>query len=240
LQFLATYTNSKSIDDSSVGGGGLTWLGGSLSNVLPNPWDHRAERSLSQFDISQVLQFSYVYELPVGRGKRFGHDMNPVLNAFIGGWQTNGIWRFDTGQPIILTLAGGTSIPTWGPQRPLLLAPLKRAPGLNLNQYFACGQPDCSDVVTAPPAYGFGNTPKVQPNLRAPGTRTGALSLFKEFNLALLREGARLEFRAETFNALNHPQFSPPASTWGNGDFGVISSQANKPREMQLALKLYW
>jgi hypothetical protein len=65
---------------------------------------------LSQFDISQILQFSYVYELPIGRGKRFGGNMNPALNAVVGGWQTNGIWRFDTGLPIILALSGGQSI----------------------------------------------------------------------------------------------------------------------------------
>jgi len=240
LQFLATYTNSKSIDDSSVAGGGVTWLGGSLDNVLPNPWDHRRERSLSQFDISQVLQFSYIYELPIGRGKKIGGNMNPVLNAIIGGWQTNGIWRFDTGQPIILSLSSSASIPTFGPQRPDLLAPLKRASGLNLNQYFACSQTDCSDVVAVPAQYTFGNAPKVQPDVRAPGTRTGALSLFKEFNLAALREGAHLEFRAEAFNALNHPQFLAPNSVIDSGEFGKITDQANHPREMQLALKLYW
>ena len=254
LQFLVTYTNSKSIDDSSVGGGGLTWLGGSLNNILPNPWDHKLERSLSQFDISQVLQFSYIYQLPIGRGKRLGGNMSPVLDAIVGGWQTNGIWRFDTGQPIILTLSGSASapIPTWGPQRPYLVAPLKRAHGLNLNQYFACAQSDCSDIVMAPDDYytnvvgiptsccAFGNAPKVQPNLRAPGTRTGALSLFKEFNLSPLREGARLEFRAEAFNALNHPQFAPPNSTVDSGQFGLITQQANSPRQLQLALKFYW
>ena len=240
LQFLATYTNSKSIDDSSVGGGGLTWLGGSLNpngvgNILPDPYDHRRERSLSQFDISQVLQFSYVYELPIGRGKKLGGNMGPVLNAIVGGWQTNGIWRFDTGQPIILFLNGGTGIPTFAPPRPDLLAPLKRAPGLNLNQYFAN-----PEVAVAPAPYTFGTAPKVLPNVRAPGTRTGALSLFKEFGLAPLREGARLEFRVEAFNAFNHPQFAAPASTVGNGDFGQITKQANSPRAMQLALKLYW
>jgi len=73
-----------------------------------------------------------------------------------------------------------------------------------------------------------------------PGTRTGALSLFKEFNLAELREGARLEFRAEAFNALNHPQFAGPNATVDTDDFGVITQQANKPREVQLGLKLYW
>jgi hypothetical protein len=235
LQFLATYTNSKSIDDSSVGGGGLTWLGGSLSNVLPNPWDHRAERSLSQFDISQVLQFSYIYELPIGRGKKVGGNMNSVLNAIVGGWQTNGIWRFDTGQPIILSLSSSAPIPTFGAQRPDLLAPLKRASGLNLNQYFAN-----PNVVAIPAPYTYGTAPKVLPNIRAPGTRTGALSLFKEFSLASLREGARLEFRAEAFNALNHPQFAAPNSVVDSGEFGLITQQANSPRELQLALKLYW
>jgi hypothetical protein len=237
IQFLATYTNSKSIDDSSVGGGGLTWLGGSLNNVLPNPWDHRRERSLSQYDISQVLQFSYIYELPIGRGKKIGGNMNPVLNAIVGGWQTNGIWRFDTGQPIIPVLCScdEASIPTFGPQRPDMVAPLKRAPGLNLNQYFAN-----PDALVVPAPYTFGTAPKVLSNVRAPGTRTGALSLFKEFSLASLREGARLEFRAEAFNALNHPQFAAPNSTVDSGDFGKITSQANNPREMQLALKLYW
>lgn len=237
LQFLVTYTNSKSIDDSSIGGGGLTWLGGSLNsgNILPNPYDHGRERSLSQFDISQVLQFSYVYELPIGRGKKLGGNMGPVLNAIVGGWQTNGIWRFDTGQPIILTLNGGTGIPTFANPRPDLLAPLRRAPGVNLNQYFAN-----PDVAVAPADYTFGTAPKVLPNVRAPGTRTGGVSLFKEFSLASMREGARLEFRAEAFNVFNHPQFAPPASTVGNGDFGQITSQANRSREMQLALKLYW
>jgi len=155
LQFLFTYTNQKSIDDSSVGGGGLTWLGGSVDNVVQDPNNRKLDRSLSQFDISQILQFSYVYQLPVGRGKRFGRNMNPVVNAFIGGWQTNGIWRFDTGQPVILDLSGGQSIPTYGPQRPNLTGTLKRASGLNLNQYFAN-----PEVATMPDPYTFGNAPK--------------------------------------------------------------------------------
>ena len=235
VQFLATYTNQKSIDDSSVGGGGLTWLGGSLNNVLQDPNNRHLDKSLSQFDIAQILQFSYVYEIPIGRNKRFGGNMNPVLNAVVGGWQTNGIWRFDTGQPIILSLSGGQSIPTYGPQRPNLTGTLKRASGLKLDQYFAN-----PDVAVKPDPYTIGNAPKVQPNLRMPGTRTGALSLFKEFGLTSLREGARLEFRAEAFNALNHPQFSGPNATVNTDNFGKITSQANSPRQVQLALKMYW
>ncbi len=95
-------------------------------------------------------------------------------------------------------------------------------------------------MAVAPAPYTFGTAPKVLPNLRMPGTRTAALSLFKEFSLASMREGAHLEFRAEAFNALNHPQFAGPASTVGNDDFGKITQQANRPREVQLGLKLYW
>lgn len=90
-----------------------------------------------------------------------------------------------------------------------------------------------------PDPYTFGNAPKVLPNLRMPGTRTGALSLFKEFSLAAMREGARLEFRAEAYNALNHPQFSGPNATVNTDNFGKIT-KANSPRQVQLALKLYW
>jgi hypothetical protein len=235
LQFLVTYTGQKSIDDSSVGGGGLTWLGGSLNNVVQDPNNRKLDRSLSQFDISQILQFSYVYELPIGRGKPLGRNMHPALNAVVGGWRTNGIWRFDTGLPIILGLSGGVNVPTYGSQRPNLTGTLKRADGLNLSQYFAN-----PDVAVVPDPYTIGNAPKVMPNLRMPGTRTAALSMFKEFGLASLREGARLEFRAEAYNAFNHPQFSGPNSTVNTGNFGAITSQANSPRQVQLAVKFYW
>src|SRR5215472_2965433 len=98
LQFLATYTFSKSIDDASSTDDSVVFLGGGYldtGNALPvqNPYDLRAERSESVFDIPQVLQLSYVYELPVGRGRTFGRNMNPILNAIVGGWQTNGIIR---------------------------------------------------------------------------------------------------------------------------------------------------
>jgi hypothetical protein len=97
LQFLATYTNGKSIDDSSVVNGNTTWLGGSTS--LQDPNNMKLERSLSQYDVSQILQFSYVYQLPWGRGQRWGSKWNKWLNGVLGGWETTGIWRFNTGQP---------------------------------------------------------------------------------------------------------------------------------------------
>ncbi|MDQ1468625.1 MAG: hypothetical protein QOJ99_105, partial [Bryobacterales bacterium] len=73
-----------------------------------------------------------------------------------------------------------------------------------------------------------------------PGTATTALSLFKQFRLEAIREGSFLEFRADAFNALNHPQFAGPNVTVGSTAFGTVTSQANSPRQLQLALKLYF
>src|SRR5438045_9562327 len=69
LQFLATYTWSKSIDNSSQADDNVTWLGSFSGLQDPNkPW---LERSLSTFDIPHVIQFSYCYYLPFGRGRAF-------------------------------------------------------------------------------------------------------------------------------------------------------------------------
>jgi hypothetical protein len=162
--------------------------------------------------------------------------MPAVVNAVIGGWQTNGIWRFDDGQPVIIGLQGGQSLPTYGAQRPNQTARAERNNGSNWrDQYFAN-----PDVFTVPAPFTLGNAPRVLPNVRNPGTANATLSLFKEFPINILREGMRLEYRFEAFNALNHPQFCGPNATVNSGTFGKITCQANSPREVQMALKFYW
>jgi hypothetical protein len=64
--------------------------------------------------------------------------------------------------------------------------------------------------------------------------------MFKQFALPQVHEGSSLEFRAEAFNALNHPQFAAPNLTVGSSAFGKITAQANSPRHVQLGLKLYF
>ncbi len=235
LQFLVTYTWSKSLDDASTTDGSTTWLGGITS--LQDPNNRRLERGLSTFDIPQVLQFSYVYELPIGRNKLIGGNMPPVLNAIVGGWQTNGIWRFTDGRPMLLGLSGGQSLPTYGGQRPNLIGTLMCNTGSDfLTNYFANPQ-----VLVVPLPFTVATAPRSDGSCRQPGQANATLSMFKEFPLAnILREGSRLEFRFEAFNAFNHPQFSGPNTTFNTPNFGVITSTANSPREVQLALKLYW
>lgn len=238
LQFLVNYTISKSIDDGSVQGENDTGQGGFLH--LRDPNDRKLERGLSEYDIPQVLGFAYVYALPIGRGQLVGKDWNKWVNGFLGGWRTNGVWRFDNGQPLGMSLSGGTSLPTWG-QTPNLSGKLQ----INPRSQWFCSAPGCGyfsnpGVATLPAPFTLGTAPSVLPNVRAPGTRNATLSLFKEFPLASVREGMRLELRLESFNALNHPQFGGPNTTVNSGNFGVISNQANLPREVQVALKLYF
>jgi hypothetical protein len=262
LEFLVTYTVSKSIDGASATDDSISWLGGGFQGgtiSVQNPNNLRAERSLSVFDIPQVLQFSYVYSLPIGRGKHFGGNMHPVLNTIVGGWQLNGIWRFDNGRPVVLTQSGNSSIPTYGTQRPTLNGHLRAnhtSEGGMLTNYFfnACDLPSdptqkCPDgsVGGAPgsalaltDSFLLGNAPRTYGGVRQPGTRIVNMALFKEFPLGMVREGMRMEFRSEFFNVFNHPNFGSVDTNLGGGSFGTISSLAQSMREMQLGLKLYF
>jgi hypothetical protein len=258
LEFLVTYTVSKSIDDASATDDSISWLGGGFQGntiSVQNPNNLKAERSLSVFDIPQVLQFSYVYALPVGRGKRFGGNLNPVVNSFIGGWQLNGIWRFNNGRPIIMAQTTNSTIPTYGTLRPTLNAPLKvnhSSEASMLNNYFfnACDVGNtCPDgsIGGAPgsplaqtDSFTLGNAPRTYGGVRMPGTRIVNMALFKEFPISRAREGMRFEFRAEVFNVFNHPQFGDVDTGLGDGSFGTISGLAQNMREMQLGLKFYF
>jgi hypothetical protein len=236
LQFLASYVNSKSMDNASVGTN-ITWLSsGYIPTGLIDPTNPSAERSISQADIPQVFNLAAVYELPIGRGKSWGGNWNSLVNGFVGGWKISGTWRLDNGTPLNIGQQNGLTLPGGYGHRPDLLAPLKRNHGNDwMSQYFANPQ----DVVDAAD-YTLGNAPRFLSSVRAPGTNTTTLAIAKEFGLGALREGSTLEFRAESFNALNHPQFCGPNTTVDGGNFGLVNSQCNGPREVQLGLRLSW
>ena len=96
LELVASFTWSKSIDDSSMYDTNVGWLanyGPESGFALQDPNNPKSERSLSTFDVPAMLKFSYSYDLPFGRGKTFGAGMPRFLDAIIGGWKTNGIWE---------------------------------------------------------------------------------------------------------------------------------------------------
>jgi hypothetical protein len=228
LQFLVTYVWSKSIDDSSQADDNVTWLGSFTSLQDPNkPW---LERSLSTFDIPQVLQFSYTYDLPFGRGRPLLGNMPRVLEAIVGGWKTNGLWRMSAGRPLAMTTADGTSLPTYGSQRPNIVGTPKRNHGADwIDNYFV----DPS-VFQLPAIYALGDAPRAIGSVRTPWAFNVNLSIGKQF---VIREEMNLEFRLEAQNAFNHPVFGTPNTAVDDPSFGTISYTANSPREVQLALK---
>jgi hypothetical protein len=238
VQFLVTYVWSKSIDDASSGSTGFTFInGGGLGNIPQDPNNLALNRSVSAFNIPQVFQASFVYQLPFGRHQAYGSNLNPILDAFLGGWQVNGIYRWDDGLPLGLGLNGGTSLPGYGPQAPNLNGPLTVCGTGNLNQYFCGSNP--SSVLSVPLPYTDGSAPRYLPNDRVPGTNNLTASLFKQFPLGF-REGAMAEIRLETFNTLNRVQFAGPDTAIPDPNFGKITAQANSPRQVQIGVKLYF
>ncbi len=228
LQFLLTFTWSKAIDDASQADDNVTWLGSFSSLQNPNqPW---AERSLSTFDIPYVVQFSYTYDLPIGKGKPLLGNIPSWADAIIGGWKTNGIWRISDGRPMTFFLADGVALPTYGGQRPNLVGRPRRnhAAGWQFN-YFAD-----NSVFQRTPDFTLGNAPRAYGGVRTPVSLVNDLSVSKQF---AIREQMNVEVRLESQNALNHPVFGTPNTSVDDPSFGTIGYTSIGPRELQLAIK---
>ncbi len=197
-----------------------------------NSYDIRSSRGLSTIDIAHRFVISYLYELPFGRGRRFGSDSPGVLNAVIGGWQFNGITTFQSGTPLTISANNTAGLfnpltrPNTNGNDPNLSGPVHD----RLSKYFD------TSVYSQPAPFTFGNVgPTV--NIRNDGIKTFDLSLFKEF--APL-ERLRVQFRVEALNAFNTPRFGSPNTSVTSNTFGQITSQANSPRQLQFGLKLLW
>jgi len=237
LQLSANYTWSKSIDDSSMYDTNVAWLAGTTGGLWepqdPNkPW---LDRSLSTFDVPQMLKINYTYDLPIGHGRPYLNEMPRVLELIVGGWKTAGVWTFQKGFPLNFETYGA-SIPTYGPQRPNLVCTPKRTGGGDGNwvyNYFA--NPNCFQT---PDAYTLGNAARALGSIRSPFFFTTNLSISKDFGLVPSHENVKLELRLEAQNAFNHPVFGTPDTTVGDANFGVISYTTVGPRQCQLALKL--
>jgi hypothetical protein len=219
------YTWARSTDSKSaaagIGASGFNGWQGFLDNADPE-----RDYGLSDFDVDHRLVGSFVYNLPFGNGEKFAADATGVKNAVIGGWQINGIYTWQRGFPITITAAdlGGLN-DTFGTNR----ADLVGDPSVGertVTQWFntaAFAQP-------APGALGtLGRNTE-----RGPGLNNLDLALFKNFPLT---RGMRLQFRLESFNALNHTQFLGVSTNIAASNFGVVTS-ARPARINQLGVKL--
>ncbi|MCL4403016.1 MAG: TonB-dependent receptor [Acidobacteria bacterium] len=224
LSFMLSYTGAKLIDDSSAVGIG--------SNVYrQNIYDRRADRSVSVEDIAQRFVLSYIYQIPFGRGRKLGGGWSSPVDSILGGWQINGITTFQSGQPLAITApnTSNSGNTTLRPNNNGTSAKRSGSVSSRLNRYFD------TTAFSQPAPFTFGNAGRVLPDVRAPGIRSFDASLFKHFRFS---EHMTLEFRAEFFNLFNTPRFGGPNQSLNSPLFGVISSQANDPRQVQFGLKL--
>jgi Carboxypeptidase regulatory-like domain len=214
LLFLLGYTWSKSLDDTSTWSG----LGGQESPFAQDPSRIFLEKGRSGFDLRQRLTATWVYEVPFKSG-------NSVVNALISGWQSSGLMTVRTGYPFSVTVGG--DVPNAGTQNTRAnLVGDPRLPGeqRGVDRWFN------TDAFVQPAAFTFGTSGR---NIvDGPGSALFDLALLRVFKLA---ERHQLQFRAEFFNAFNHPTFGLPNATVGNAAFGRLGGANN--REMQFALK---
>jgi hypothetical protein len=238
LQLSANYTFSKSIDDSSIYDGNVSWLANTTSGIYgpQDPNNPKLDRSLSTFDVPQQLKFEYTYDLPIGHGRPFLTDMPRPLELLIGGWKTAGVWTIHDGFPLAFIVEnGGVPIPTYGQQRPNIIgAPVRTGGGDGnwVNNYF-----EDPDVFQIPAPYTLGDAARTLSSIRSPFFFSANLSVSKQFGLSTKHEEMNLELRLEAENAFNHPVFGTPDTTVGDPTFGQINYTAVGPRQCQLALK---
>jgi hypothetical protein len=228
FSFLASYTWSKSLDIQQSAIFGDTQAGGPQ-----NKNDLRAEYGLASQDYRHRFVVSYGYELPFGTGKRFLSTATAVENAFLGGWQLNGITTAQTGPPFTLFVPGDPAgLGGSGTLRP------NRIGNGNLpsSQSTVARWFDTSAFVDPAP-YTFGNSGRNV--LIGPGLFNFDLSLFKNFRIT---ESKRVQVRAEFFDLFNHPHFTIPGQTMDTSTLGVISSANSGAdgRIVQFALKFYF
>lgn len=228
LSLLAAYTNSKWLTNVDTTN---SWIAGEFSAPTQDSNNLRAERSLSTWDISQRLVLNYLYELPFGKGKPLLASAGRIPNALLGGWSVAGITTLQTGRPLGLTTATNNTNSLGGGSRPNNNGQSAGLADPTINEWFN------TSAFSQPAAFTFGNTSRTLPNVREPGLTNFDFSAQKNFSI---RERLHAQLRGEFFNLFNTPQFGRPGTAFGNPQFGVISSQANTPRQTQFGLKLVW
>jgi hypothetical protein len=232
LQFQVAYTYSKVLTNSSGYYG--SWGGQTVptSPYWQNLYDMRSEWGPAYYDVTHSLSSYAVYELPVGRGKKFGNNMHKVANAVVGNWQLSGILTLRGGFP--LTIAGGDASGT--NSRGARANCLRPAEVFGRRNHPQGGFQWFDPAAFGPAAPGTFGTCGIG-TVRGPGLHTFDLSLQKRFHLS---ESKWFEFRSEFINFTNTPILNIGYGTQAlGGDLGHINNSQGA-RNIQFALKFFF
>jgi hypothetical protein len=210
---LANWTWSHGLDNAGGDGG--------ANGPLPqDPTNRRADWASSNSDIRHRINLAATYQLPFGKGGQ------SAFNQVIRGWEVGGLSVIQSGLPFTVTVAGSPSN-TGSGSRANPVAGVDPIPAnRSINQWFN------PSAFAVPPAFTWGTLGRN--TLRAPLLYNLDFSAARKFNFT---ERRQLQFRAEFFNGLNHPQFALPAATAGVGGAGSITATQRSNRQIQFALR---
>jgi hypothetical protein len=191
------------------------------------------------FDVRHNFVLAFNYELPFGKGMKWGSEWGGITDAILGGWKVSAIMQARTGIPITVQDGRGSSQQAVrGGERPNCIGdPVPSNQGMTSDP----NAPNDSKWINiaafeAAPRGTWGNCGVGI--MSGPGYSNVDLTLAKRFNMGGSRQ---LELRAEAFNALNHPNWNMPGRNIGDlNTFGIITSTVNEPRIVQLAVKFYF
>jgi hypothetical protein len=206
-------------------------------------WNNlQAEYAPLSYNVPSRFVAAYVYDLPIGQGKRFLGNSSGVVNKVVGGWGVDGITTYALGFPLIFTAQPTFLSQQFGAGQPrpnVVPGCQKKLSGSAVSRQNGWFNTNC---FTAPSNYGFGDERRTDSDLRTQGIANWDASVFKS---VAITEQVNLIFRAEAFNMWNRVQFGQPSALCcnnptdkSNATFGVISSQLNLPRVIQFALRL--
>ena len=190
-----------------------------------NATDVAPSRVISDQDRTHRVVVSGLWELPFGKGRKFGASTNPVLGKIIEGWQAQAIYQYQSGPALGFGNAIFTGnlhdIPLSSDQRTVLRW-FNTGAGFNRNS----SEQLANNILTLSTRFS---------GIRGDGANNWDLSMVKNISI---KERARLQFRSEFVNALNHPQFAVPNTSPTSGSFGRVTSTSQWPRTIQFALKM--
>jgi outer membrane receptor protein involved in Fe transport len=232
LSYLVSYTWSKGINFGTDG-----WYGIGTTSIQ-NPYDPKADRSVSGYDLPQVFTAGWVWAVPIGKGS-FSTG-NRISDYALGNWQITGIVTLESGRPYTVEDAGDIAntgnFNDTGPgyERPNLVGNPK-LPHPTPAQWI-----NPAAFVT-PAQYTFGDTPRN--SLRTDPYKAFDASVFRIFPL---RESLQLQLRVDALNAFNHPVWGVPSQCQNCANFGVVTSTINNSgstgydsaRQVQLSAKI--
>ena len=234
LQYQVAYTYSKCMTNNSGYYGSWGAQATTASPYWQNIYDPKAEWAPCFYDATHTLSAYSVYELPIGRGKKFGKDMNAAVNAVVGGWTISPIVSLHTGFP--MSPYGNDNSKTNSrsarPNCNSIAHVQGRVPGAGFGgyQYFT-NNGNFTDTALGT----FGTCPAQLGWLRGPGYDNWDLSLQKNVQIT---ERYKVQFRTDFVNAFNHVNLNAPNTGLG-ATMGQITS-AQDARNIQFALKFYY